>query len=64
MEGDSQEVQPMARKHALRVSARYSGHGPGHPHDPSHVIEWILMMLAAAMAITMVCALAFQFGRP
>ena len=54
----------MARKHALGVSTRFSGHGPAHPHDPSHMIEWIVMVLAAAMAITLVLALAFQIGKP
>ena len=45
----------MARRHAI-ASAHH------HPHDPSDIVEWIVMVAAAALAITMVCGLAFQIG--
>ena len=54
----------MTGRHALGFSGRSLGHGHDHPHDPSDIIEWIVMIAGAALAITMVCALAFQIGRP
>ena len=35
-----------------------------HPHDPSDIVEWVVTFLAIAFAVTMICALAFQIGRP
>ncbi|HEY3940998.1 MAG TPA: hypothetical protein VGL60_00815 [Acidimicrobiales bacterium] len=45
-----------------RVSVLHADHH--HPHDPSDVVEWIITWLAVAFAVTLVCALAFQIGRP
>ncbi|HUZ10730.1 MAG TPA: hypothetical protein VMU76_11255 [Acidimicrobiales bacterium] len=54
----------MARRHAIGFSTRSLAPGHNHPHDPSDIVEWIVMFAAAALAITMVCALAFQIGSP
>ena len=50
----------MAEKHGFRLSSD-THH---HPHDPSHVIEWVVLVMAAAFAVTMVVALAFGIGKP
>jgi hypothetical protein len=54
----------MAGRHGFGVRARLLTHGHHHPHDPSDIIEWVVMLAAGALAITMVVALAFQIGRP